>query len=216
MEENIKQGYRPKVISGYRVGDQEYRAGLWEKTPGVWHSRISAPIPAFLAYYDNMVYRGFRPLFLSVFSMGSTVRANSAWENVAFPAEGSVIGSRMQSYLRTHQVPGAAIAIAKDGRLVYAAGFGLADRAANIDATPTTLFRIAGVSQAITAVAVLKLVEAKKLSLDDKVFGARGVLGSRFPTPQANKRIELITVQHLLQHSSGFSRTPDDPVSAYA
>jgi D-alanyl-D-alanine carboxypeptidase len=206
------------VISVYRVGDQEYRAGLWEKTPpgSLWHARTGASIPSYLSYYDNMVHRGFRPLFLSVFTLGSTVRTASAWQNVAFSAEGSVIGSRMQSYVRTHQVPGVAIAIAKDGRLVYAAGFGQAERGTVLDATPTTLFRIAGVSHAITAVAVLKLVEAKKLALDDKVFGARGVLGSRFPTSAANQRIELITVKHLLQHSSGFGNTPSDPVSAYA
>ena len=84
----------------------------------------------------------------------------------------------------------------------------MADRGTFMEATPTTLFRIAGVSKAITAVAVLKLVEAKKLALDDKVFGPGALLGARYPTPQLNRKIEQITVRHLLQHSSGFGSTP--------
>jgi CubicO group peptidase (beta-lactamase class C family) len=215
-EEQTKQGYRPKMVSGYRVGNREYRAGIWEKTTGAaWFSRVG-PVGGYLTLHDNMAYQGYRPLFLAVFSVGNLVRAASIWENTVFEGELGRITSRMQSYLRTHQVPGAAIAITKDGRLVYAAGFGQADRTANLEATPASRFRIGGVSKAITAVAILKLVEANKLSLDAKVFGPGGLLASRYPTPASNRKIEQITVRHLLQHRSGFSNSPDDPTAAYA
>jgi CubicO group peptidase (beta-lactamase class C family) len=217
IDEQNKLGFRPKMLSAYRVGGGELRAGLWEKAPGApWFSRTGALIPSYLSLYDNMLYQGYRPVALSVASIGSTVRANSIWESIAYIGELNAITSRMQNYLRTYQVPGVAIAITKDDRLVYAAGFGQAERETNSEATPTRPFRIAGVSKAITAIAILKLVEAKKLSLDDKVFGPGGHLGGRYPTPPSNRKIERITVRHLLAQTSGFGNSPNNPVTAYA
>src|SRR5262245_25256446 len=61
----------------------------------------------------------------------------------------------MKSFVAEHQIPGGALAIVKDGRLVYARGFGLADRDAKTAVQPESLFRIASVSKPITAVAIL-------------------------------------------------------------
>src|SRR5262249_36609028 len=41
------------------------------------------------------------------------------------------------------------------------------------------------------------------------------ILGARFPTPATNKRIEMITVRHLLENASGFSNFPNNPQVAY-
>jgi CubicO group peptidase (beta-lactamase class C family) len=69
----------------------------------------------------------------------------------------------MTMFVKEQQVPGAALAVTKDGRLAYARGFGLADRQRQQAVQPTALFRIASISKPITAVAVLQLVERKKL-----------------------------------------------------
>src|SRR5206468_11191638 len=73
-------------------------------------------------------------------------------------------------------------------------------------------FRVASVSKPITSVAVMTLTEAHFLDLDRNVFGPNSILGARFPTPAGNERINKITVRHLLEHVSGFSNTPDDPM----
>src|SRR5687768_6692933 len=62
----------------------------------------------------------------------------------------------MTAFLREHDVPGAALAVARDGRLIYARGFGVADRATAAPVEPDSLFRIASLSKPITAVAIFK------------------------------------------------------------
>src|SRR4051794_40534569 len=68
----------------------------------------------------------------------------------------------MKSFLTRHGVPGAALAVTRGGRLVYARGFGVADTARKTPVQPDALFRVASVSKPITAVAVMRLVERKK------------------------------------------------------
>src|SRR2546423_2868838 len=63
----------------------------------------------------------------------------------------------MTSFLQQHQLPGGALAVAKDGKIVYARGFGYADREKKEVVQPAALFRVASLSKPITAVAVLQL-----------------------------------------------------------
>jgi N-acyl-D-amino-acid deacylase len=84
----------------------------------------------------------------------------------------------MRELLTQNDVPGAALAVARGGRIVYARGFGYADAEAREPdgrcsprvVEPTSLFRIASLSKPITAVAVLRMVDRGELSLDDRVF----------------------------------------------
>jgi len=209
-----KQGYRVRLVSGYRPGDSDLYAAIWEKTSGpVWSARHGVPDSWYQNVFDNYYYQGYRPTYIAAFTSGSGARMNCIWENTNFKGSDlQFIASKVKEYLATYQAPGASIAITKDGRLVYAAGYGEANQSSGEEASATSLFRIASVSKPITSVAIMKLVEAKKLSLDDKVFGPGSILGSRYPTPSDNKKIEKVTVRHLLQHSSGFTNTPSDPM----
>ena len=65
--------------------------------------------------------------------------------------------------------PGAAIGIFKDGRIVYARGYGMANLEHDIPNTPRTVFRIGSTSKHFTAVAVAVLIERGDLSLDDDI-----------------------------------------------
>ena len=107
--------------------------------------------------------------------------------------------------LEKWEVPGESVAIAKDGRLLLARGYGLADVAEIDPVKPDSLFRIASISKPITAVAILQLVEEGVLELEDKVFE---ILGEFQPPEGATKdpRLEEITVLHLLQHTGGWDR----------
>ena len=101
------------------------------------------------------------------------------------------------------EVPGAAIAIVKDGRLVLARGYGLADVKNNESVQPDSLFRIASISKPVTAVAILRLVEDGKLDLEDRAFE----ILNQFEVPEEttpDPRIFDVTVRQLLQHSGGW------------
>jgi len=100
-------------------------------------------------------------------------------------------------------IPGGVVALVKDEKLVMAEGYGVADTAANTAVDATSLFRIASLSKPITAVAVLKLVEQERLSLDGKAFV---VLGDFLPTAgnAEDARLQDITIRDLLQHSGGW------------
>jgi CubicO group peptidase (beta-lactamase class C family) len=89
-----------------------------------------------------------------------------------------------------------AVLIAKDGKVVLEQAWGLADRDRKLPVTIDTKFRIGSMNKMFTAVAVLQLVEAGKLGLDEPI----GTSLSSYP----NKDIaEKVTVRHLLTHTGG-------------
>lgn len=112
----------------------------------------------------------------------------------------------VEAFMASRNVPGGALAVLKNGRLVYTRGYGWANREMQIPATPSSLFRIASLSKPITAVAVLKLIEGNRLSLDDRAFDIVRVAavldGERKPDP----RLGQITVRQMLQHTGGWDR----------
>jgi N-acyl-D-amino-acid deacylase len=112
----------------------------------------------------------------------------------------------IEAFMKARDVPGGALAVVKDGRLVYVRGYGLADRERNHAVQPDSLFRIASISKPITSAAVLRLVEEKKLDLDQRAFDivrAEPLLNDGSP-PDA--RLAQITIRHLLHHTGGWDR----------
>jgi N-acyl-D-amino-acid deacylase len=113
----------------------------------------------------------------------------------------------MRSFVQEQKIPGAALAVAKDGRVVYARGFGYADLETHQPVQPDSLFRIASVSKPITAVAVLRLVDQGKLSLDDAVLDLLPPHEAHLPAGrEQDPRLRDITIRHLLQHTGGWDR----------
>jgi CubicO group peptidase (beta-lactamase class C family) len=114
------------------------------------------------------------------------------------------------SFLRKWSIAGASVAIAKDGKLVYAKGFGYADTATKTETQPYSQFRIASISKLVTAIAIMKLQEEGKLSVSDSVFGPRGILNDPYFNDPKDKRVYSITVAHLLGHEAGWSQRYGD------
>ncbi|HTU27534.1 MAG TPA: serine hydrolase domain-containing protein [Pirellulales bacterium] len=110
--------------------------------------------------------------------------------------------------LEKYHVPGAALAVVKNGQLVVAKGYGWANVAEREPVTPHTLFSLASVSKPISGVAVLRLVEQGRLALDDRVYD---VLGRPAPLPGMHivPRAREITVRQILNHSAGWYRKND-------
>jgi N-acyl-D-amino-acid deacylase len=123
------------------------------------------------------------------------------------------LDTAVTAMLSRHGVPGAALAIAKDGKLVFARGYGWADLRTGARVQPDTLFGVASLSKTFTAVAILKLVEQGKLRLEDRAFE---ILNHIRPDPRArvDRRLFQITVRELLNHSGGWDhQASGDPVN---
>jgi len=117
-----------------------------------------------------------------------------------------VFDDLMAEVVGNDKFPGAALAITKDGRLVYARGFGYADVDEKRAVQPDALFRIASVSKPITSVAIMQLVEARKIKLESKVFEIVPFVPHLEPGKKPDPRLKDITVLNLLQHAGGWDR----------
>lgn len=117
----------------------------------------------------------------------------------------------LTDFLKQHDIPAAQAAVGRDGKVVYSRAFGWSDAALSKGVRTDSLFRIASISKPITGVAILQLVEAGKLSLDDRVFD---ILAEKFPLPEKHDpRLKEVTIRHLLTHRGGWDRdTSFDPM----
>ena len=114
----------------------------------------------------------------------------------------------LRQYVTDRKISGAVAGVARRGRLVYLESVGLQDQSTRAPMTERSLFRIYSQTRAVTAVAVMMLVESGQLSLDDaasrflpefdKVIVDNGTAPARKPT-------RAITVRDLLLHTSGIS-----------
>jgi N-acyl-D-amino-acid deacylase len=111
----------------------------------------------------------------------------------------------MRQLLVDYNIPGGAVAVAKDGKLILARGYGWADVEAKRPTQPESLFRIASISKPVTAAVVLRLVELGQLSLDDT---AVKYLPELQPAEGSERdaRWDGITIRQLLQHTGGWDR----------
>jgi CubicO group peptidase (beta-lactamase class C family) len=218
-----RQGYRLKVVSGYRQGGGDRYAAIWTKAGGPhWSARHGIPGAHYQTVFDNYRYQSWVPQSIEAFNSSSGVRFNGIWQNTAFRAQDrALIDRKVRDYMQKNDVPGLSIAIMRNQRLVYAAGFGHADVEDKAPFGPMHRARIASVSKPITRVAIARLVQGTSLTNESKVFGSNSVLGGQFATPSNNKKIEDITVDHLVRHRGGFVNVNkdgarSDPMFAYA
>jgi CubicO group peptidase (beta-lactamase class C family) len=130
-------------------------------------------------------------LGLSVFA----VRAAKAGQDVDGRVD-AVVGAEM----REQRIPGLALAVLRDGKVVKGQGYGLANVELNVAVKPETVFQTGSVGKQFTATAVMMLVEEGKVGLDDKL--SKYLAG----TPEVWKDV---TVRNLLTHTSGITDYTD-------
>lgn len=110
--------------------------------------------------------------------------------------------------LKQH-IPGVSLAVVRDGKIIKAEGYGLANIELNVPVRPETVFKIGSVSKQFISAGILLLIQEGKISLDDSI--------SKFldGTPETWKPI---TVRHLLTHTSGIVREAPgfDPLKVQA
>ena len=96
--------------------------------------------------------------------------------------------------IATDQTPGLTVAVARDGELLFARGYGVADAELGVAAGPETVYRIGSVTKQFTAAAVMRLVEAGERSLEDPITDY---------LPDYPTHGHTVTIRQLLNHTSG-------------
>jgi CubicO group peptidase (beta-lactamase class C family) len=119
------------------------------------------------------------------------------------PARFDGVRKKLEALLTEHKIPGMSVGVAENGKIVWEAGFGWADRERRRRATGRTLYNIGSTSKPITATAIMLLVEQGKLDLDSPVnlyLDSATALRSSFAD------MGSVTIRRLLNHTSGLSR----------
>jgi len=110
------------------------------------------------------------------------------------------IDSLVNSHMTRYQVPGLSLAVARNGSLLHAAGYGFANLEHGIAITPDTVFDIGSVSKQFTAMSIVLLARAGKLSLDDDIH--------RF-VPELPDYGAPVRLRQMLHHASGLPSYTD-------
>jgi len=128
-------------------------------------------------------------LFFACFSLKGQVFENDV-----------TLASKVDDYLKSEysskRVPGMSVCVFRNGKVVFAKGYGFANIELSVPATEETIYEIASLTKPFTATAIMMLVEEEKISLEDPA-------SKYFPEAPATWR--SITIRHLLNHTSGLS-----------
>ncbi|MEW2484835.1 amino acid adenylation domain-containing protein [Streptomyces sp. NPDC048411] len=118
-------------------------------------------------------------------------------------AQADLAGSGLAEVMAAHGVPGAAVAVLREGRLVGVQAYGVRSSDTGAPVTLRTRFQAGSISKHVTAFAALRLVDAGVLGLDTDLDGH--LAERRAPrAPGGNP----VTLRHLLSNTAGFSQTP--------
>ena len=116
-----------------------------------------------------------------------------------FPGAVTVLDTIIRNNLKQHRIPGAAVALVHEGRVIFSQCYGYADTDKKVAITEDTYFMAGSLTKSFTALAVLKLIEQGKIDPHADIkkylpdFSIRNLYDGEVP----------ITVNHLLSHTSG-------------
>jgi CubicO group peptidase (beta-lactamase class C family) len=177
------------------------------------HNRNSA---GYQQAFDALVPQGVIPVMVQAGGVGTGARfaANFArddtrealaWHPPTGPVTVTTVDNAMHDAMQRHRIRGAALALVQDGRLVYAHGYTYAEPGYPT-VEPTTFFRQASVSKTIVALAVHRLIQDGRLALNTPVQSVLALTKPDGSNPAAS--FSQVTVQHLLEHTSGLPSNP--------
>ena len=111
-------------------------------------------------------------------------------------AQADKVDDYITSEMKNRRIPGLALAVVKNGEVIKAKGYGLANLELNVPVTTDSVFELASVTKSFTATALMMLVEEGKVGLDDRI------ITHLINAPYSWRDI---TVRHLLTHTAGFA-----------
>jgi CubicO group peptidase (beta-lactamase class C family) len=116
-------------------------------------------------------------------------------------AHSTAVETYVKGEMDRQHIPGLAVLVARDGKVVSAQGFGFSNLEHRVPVKPETIFQSGSVGKQFTATAVMMLVEEGKINLDDSIT-------KYFRDAPASWK--PVTVRHLLSHTGGFTDYPRD------
>jgi CubicO group peptidase (beta-lactamase class C family) len=201
-------GMRLADVSGYEWNGSDYYAAVFDyNTSSYWVAHHNLSADAYQRAFDENSSSGYTLTHVAGYGVAGEARYAAIWSTNWEPTGGTVgkeaVDKIANDAITAAGVPGMSVAIAQNGRLVYAKAYGTADKATGEAMTVKSRLRIASVSKPITAVAIFQLEEAGVLSRADLVFGDDGWLGNDYGTMAYSTNLTSITIDHLLTHTSG-------------
>jgi CubicO group peptidase (beta-lactamase class C family) len=166
--------------------------------------------------FDQFVPQGYWPVSVQAGGAGGAARfavvfgktdqpIALSWRPATGPVANAAIDDVMRQAMERHRIRGAALALVRSGRLVYARGYTLAE-SGYPKTQPTTRFRQASVSKFIVALAIHRLIQDGQLTLSTHV---QDVLSLTHPDGSlVAASFKDVTIQHLLEHRSGLPNNP--------
>ena len=165
---------------------------------------------------------------ISVYGINSNWTAEHVYSTATVPAMGfatsdmsAAIDSTVANFMNYYGIPGGAVAMTYNGKVIFAKSYGYIDDANQDFALPDSRYRIDSITKSITAMGIMKLVHNGKLSLTAHPFpfsrvgqiiaGSPGTYyyagTSDASNPAYNSELSKITVDDLLHHAGGWDRT---------
>jgi len=191
-----------------------------------WHAQANMTSEQYQALSDDMASKGIVAVRLSAQGSGSDARFAAIFSNLDRPqprifrmrgiegmAPNQDIDNAMKTYMMEQGLYGSSLAIVKDTKLVYAAGYTYAGRSYP-DVLPTTLFRQGSCSKTITAIALYRYIQTNALStIDDTIdlVKMQDILALDPPPGRSlATNFDKITLRHLLESTSGLETVDDE------
>lgn len=139
------------------------------------------------------MFRNYRRILITLFMLYAAMAATAS-------AQTDKVDDYIKAEIAKRKIPGLSLAVVKNGEVIKAQGYGLANIELNVPAIAETVYQSGSVGKQFTSAAVMLLVEEGKINLDDKI--SKYLDG----TPEIWKEI---TVRHLLTHTSGIKNYGD-------
>lgn len=114
------------------------------------------------------------------------------------------------NFMEKYSIPGMSVSVAYNEKLVFARGYGYADRENHERMESHYMLRLASCSKPFTSMCIMRLLDEGKISLEDKPFAPNGVLYNQFPNHK--EAFEQMTIRNFLEHTSGIANNPFDPM----
>ncbi|QDT90149.1 serine hydrolase [Gimesia algae] len=228
FDDYTSKGFQLVDLCGFVENGTAVYHAIWSKASGSqWMCQFNLTAEEFQKTNQKSLADDFQLINLDAYSINNQPLFTGIWQKVmpenrveiplwkspdAIPMTGldqkelASLDEAIKDFLMLHNPPGVAVAVSYRGRLVYARGFGYADKETKELVQPDSQFRIASISKPITAVAIMQLVEQGKLKIDSRVFDV--LKQYRRPLSQKNidPRLKDITIQQLLNHTAGWDR----------
>ena len=160
-----------------------------------------------MRFTNRISHLAFRTVPLIAVLSAATLHAQSVANHDRVRQATELLKTWLEAQRAYDQIPGLSVGVVYDQELVWSGGYGFADVARQVPATPSTIYSICSISKLFTSIAVMQQRDAGKLRLDDPVSKHLSWMTIKRSAPESGD----ITIEGLLTHASGLPRESDHP-----